>query len=47
MPRAARGAAKTMRHHVRKAINGLKAFLLARDQASAPPAKAGGSCHNS
>ena len=33
-------AAKTMRHHVQEPINGLKAFLLAREQASAPPAKA-------
>ena len=35
-------AAETMRHHVQEPINGLKAFLLAREQASAPRPKASG-----
>jgi DNA-binding GntR family transcriptional regulator len=35
-------AADTMRHHVKEPINGLKAFLHAREKASVQPTKVGG-----
>jgi DNA-binding GntR family transcriptional regulator len=35
-------AAHTMRHHVQEPVNGLKAFLLARENANVHGTKAGG-----
>jgi DNA-binding GntR family transcriptional regulator len=35
-------AAETMRHHVQEPINGLKAFLLAREKANVQSTKLGG-----